>query len=153
MRKCADMLAQKNAECVCCCYDCDKYNSCAMPDKCIFPEPQCVNVVIEESEESEMTDLQVMQNTLPDVIQTITDIARQKKALDEKEKVMKESLREAMERTGIKMFESPDLKFVYVAPTTRTSIDSAKLKKKYPEIAEECSKTSEVSASVRVTLK
>lgn len=149
MRKCADMLAQKNAECVFCCYDCDKYNSCAMPNKCEFPEPQCVGVI----EESEMTDLQVMQNTLPDVIQTITEIARQKKALDEKEKVMKESLREAMERTGIKKFESPDLKFVYVAPTTRISIDSAKLKKKYPEIAEECSKTSEVSASVRVTLK
>lgn len=149
MRKCADMLAQKNAECVFCCYDCDKYNSCAMPNKCEFPEPQCVCVI----EESEMTDLQVMQNTLPDVIQSITEIARQKKALDEKEKVMKESLREAMERTGIKKFESPDLKFVYVAPTTRTSIDSAKLKKKYPEIAEECSKTSEVSASVRVTLK
>ena len=149
MRKCADMIAQKNAECVFCCYDCDKYNSCAMPNKCEVPEPQCVGVI----EESEMTDLQVMQNTLPDVIQAITDITRQKKALDEKEKVMKESLREAMERTGIKKFESPDLKFVYVAPTTRTSIDSAKLKKKYPEIAEECSKTSEVSASVRVTLK
>lgn len=150
MIKCADMLAQKNAECVFCCYDCDKYNSCAMPDKCESPMLSCPGAVIEESE---MTDLQVMQNTLPDVIQTITEIARQKKALDEKEKVMKESLREAMERTGIKKFESPDLKFVYVAPTTRTSIDSAKLKKKYPEIAEECSKTSEVSASVRVTLK
>lgn len=150
MRKCADMLAQKNAECVFCCYDCDKHNSCAMPDKCEFPEPQCKAAV---SEESEMTELQVIQKRLPDVIQIITDIAKQKKALDEKEKVMKESLREVMELTGIKKFESPDLKFVYVAPTTRTSIDSAKLKKKYPEIAEECSKTSEVSASVRVTLK
>lgn len=150
MRKCTDMLAQKNAECVLCCYDCDKYNSCAMQDKCECPEPECKAAI---SEESEMTDLQVMQKTLPDVLQTITDIARQKKALDEKEKVMKEQLREAMEHTGIKKFESPELKFVYVAPTTRTSIDSAKLKKKYPEIAEECSKTSEVSASVRVTLK
>ena len=147
MIKCKEAMG--NADCERCCYFCDKQESCTLPNKCEMPEADCDFVI----EESEMTDLQVMQNTLPDVIQTITEIARQKKALDEKEKVMKESLREAMERTGIKKFESPDLKFVYVAPTTRTSIDSAKLKKKYPEIAEECSKTSEVSASVRVTLK
>jgi hypothetical protein len=41
----------------------------------------------------------------------------------------------------------------YVAPTTRTTIDSTKLKKDHPEIAEQYSKTSNVSASVRVTLK
>lgn len=147
MIKCKDVIGSPTCN-NCCCF-CDKRKSCTLPDRCHEPAEDCDLMI----EESEMTDLQVMQNALPDVIQTITEIVRQKKALDEKEKVMKESLREAMERTGIKKFESPDLKFVYVAPTTRTSIDSAKLKKKYPEIAEECSKTSEVSASVRVTLK
>lgn len=152
MKLCQDAISD-NSECVKCCNACADYDNCTIDSKCDFPEMHCHLAVSEESEESEMTDLQVMQNTLPNAIQTITEIVRQKKALDEKEKVMKESLREAMERTGIKKFESPDLKFVYVASTTRTSIDSAKLKKKYPEIAEECSKTSEVSASVRVTLK
>ena len=42
---------------------------------------------------------------------------------------------------------------MYVAPTTRTTIDSKKLKADHPDIAEAYSKTSNVSASVRITVK
>jgi len=40
-----------------------------------------------------------------------------------------------------------------VAPTTKTSIDSTKLKKEMPEIAEKYSKTSTVSGYVKITLR
>ena len=38
-------------------------------------------------------------------------------------------------------------------PTNATSIDSAKLKKKYPDIASECSKTTAKAGYVKITLK
>ena len=41
----------------------------------------------------------------------------------------------------------------YVKPTTRTSIDSAKLKKEMPEVVEKYSKTSNVKSSIRIKLK
>jgi hypothetical protein len=40
-----------------------------------------------------------------------------------------------------------------VAPTTKTTIDSTKLKKEHPDIAEQYTKVSNVSASVRITVK
>ena len=66
---------------------------------------------------------------------------------------MREKLREAMEKYGVKSFETPEIKFTYVAPTTRTSIDSTKLKKDLPDVAAKYSKTSKVSASVKITVK
>lgn len=58
-----------------------------------------------------------------------------------------------MDEFGIKSFENDILKVTFVEETTRTSIDSAKLKKDYPDIAEKYSKTSKVSASVRISVK
>ena len=42
------------------------------------------------------------------------------------------------------------VKLTYVGPTTRTSIDTKKLKEEEPEIAKKFMKTSEVKASVRI---
>lgn len=98
-------------------------------------------------------DLAYFQSAVPDVIQGITNLMQMKKDLDEQEKQLKQKLLEAMEANNVKSFENEIIKMTYVAPTTRTTIDSTKLKKDHPEIAEQYSKTSNVSASVRVTLK
>lgn len=66
---------------------------------------------------------------------------------------MKQKLLQAMEEHGVKSFENAKVKFMYVAPTTRTTIDSKKLKADHPDIVEAYSKTSNVSASVRITVK
>lgn len=98
-------------------------------------------------------ELAHFESTVPDVIQNITNLMQMKKDLDEQEKQLKQKLLEAMEINNIKSFENEVIKMTYVAPTTRTTIDSIKLKKDHPDIAEQYSKTSNVSASVRVTLK
>ena len=134
-----------NAECQECCFYCEKKETCN--DACFNCEENCEEAVGEE------TELDVMNSAVPDVLKAITDITLQKKKLDEQEKLMKKKLQEAMEQHGIKSFENADVKFLYVAPTTRTTIDSAKLKKDHPDIAEQYSKTSNVSASVRITVK
>ena len=86
-------------------------------------------------------------------IKQITSLMHLKKQLDEQEKELKEQLLKAMEAHGIKSFENDQIKMVYVAPTTKRTIDSARLKEDHPDIVKEYTKTSKVSASVRVTLK
>lgn len=128
-----------------CCHFCEDQGGCV--DACKDDHTKCDELVQEE------TELQVMQSAVPEAIKIITEINIQKKKLDEQEKLMRVKLLEAMETYGIKKFENEHIAFTYVAPTTKTTIDSTKLKKKYPDIAEECSKVSNVSASVRISVK
>lgn len=76
-----------------------------------------------------------------------------KKAIEEQEKEMKAKLYEAMVKFGVDKFESDVLNLTLVKPTNATSIDSTKLKKKYPDIASECSKTTAKAGYVKITLK
>lgn len=68
-------------------------------------------------------------------------------------KELREQLCQAMEKQGIKSWETDCLKVTYVAPIDRISVDSKKLKEKYPVVFNECQKLSKVKANVRVTLK
>lgn len=144
MLKCKIAIESEN-ECQKCCMHCDKRNDCE--DVCGNMEEGCEEAVGEE------TELDVMSSAVPDVLRAITDITVQKKKLEEQEKLMKKKLQEAMEQHGIKSFENEHVKFLYVAPTTKTTIDSKKLKEELPEIAQQYSKVSSVSASVRITVK
>ena len=60
-----------------------------------------------------------------------------------------------MREQNISSWETADKSMLItcVAPTTKTSIDSTKLKKEMPEIAEKYSKTSTVSGYVKITLR
>lgn len=138
MMKCKVAIDDKN-ECTNCCYFCDKKDTC---------NDVCQDIAKVCEEQVEETDLQVIQSAVPDVLKAITDITVQKKKLEEQEKLL-----QAMEEHGVKSFENAKVKFMYVAPTTRTTIDSKKLKADHPDIAEAYSKTFNVSASVRITVK
>lgn len=119
----------------------------------------CAYVGVQESSEGckdailEENQVAVFESKAASVIQAIKDIATQKAALEEQDKKMRKELETAMEQYDVKSFENEFIKVTYVEPTTRTSVDSAKLKKKYPSVFEECSKTSEVKGSVRITVK
>lgn len=98
-------------------------------------------------------EITAFQSAIPRTIKKITSLMTLKKQLDDQEKELKQKLVEAMEIYGVKSFENDMIKMTYVAPTTRSSIDSARLKKDHPDLAEQYTKTSPVSASVRVSLK
>ena len=66
---------------------------------------------------------------------------------------VREGIMEAMEKNGIKQFKNDFVTITYIAPSTRTTIDSALLKKEMPEVATKYSKTSLTKASLRITLK
>ena len=94
-----------------------------------------------------------MQTEAAGIIKSIAALTLQKKQIEEQEKAMRVQLMAAMEKYGVKSFENEDVKFTYVAATTRTTIDSTKLKKDLPDVAAKYSKTSNVSASVKITVK
>ena len=79
----------------------------------------------------------------------------QKKVLemDLKAKEVKEALKESMEKYNIPSYEDNFIKVTYRKPSTRTTVDSKKLKEELPDIYEEYSKTTNVASSVSVEAK
>ena len=101
-------------------------------------------------------DLTVSNTALAELVEVeslIKSIEEQKKAAEAQAQELRAALMQAMEQNGVTSFENESIKITYVAPTTRTAIDSAKLKKELPEIAEKYTKTSNVKPSLRITLK
>ena len=136
----------------CCCLECEEQENCELICGYVvegrFTNPKsCENAVLEGGE------MVAFKEKTLNVIQTIAEIETKKKELDEVNKKMREQLEAAMEQYGIKSFENDLVKITYTEPTTRTSVDSAKLKKNHPDVYAECSKVSEVKGSVRITVK
>lgn len=129
-----------------CCAVCDSKDACdGICGDWDLPECPDAEVINDE--------LVQFQSAVPAAIQLITMVTQQKKELEDREKKLKAELVKAMEAHNIKSFENDLIKLTYVAPTTRSSIDSTKLKKDHPDIAEQYTKVSDVSASVRIALK
>ena len=85
--------------------------------------------------------------------QVIKNLDQQKKEVQAKQEELKKALIQEMEERNLKTFEKNGVKITYVAPGTRITLDSKGIKEKYPNIYKEFSKTSETSASLRITMK
>lgn len=136
-----------------CCVSCIEKNTCKTVCELVKPE-DTEDVIKEECElAEEPKEIITLEKNYPTLVEAITDLSVRKKEIEEEEKQMKEMLITAMEACHLKSWDNNLIKITYVAPTTRTSIDSTRLKKEKPDIAKEYSKTSSVSASVRITVK
>lgn len=129
-----------------CCHECF-VRDCN--DRCNEDVKRCGKAITEEA----TTDLTLFQSNAMAIMQEIADLDRMKKQLEAKDKVVRQELQEAMDKYGIKKFENDILKVTYVEPTTRTTIDSKKLKEELPAIAEKYTKTTMVKGSVRIDVK
>ena len=131
-----------------CCVSCDQKETCL--DACDLDPEDCKYAVNVE----EKTELQVMQEVLPDKLQEVTDLMIQMKKAEAQITKIKEALLKAMEDNGIKKFENEKLTFTYVAPTTRKTFDKKAFEKAHPEIdLGQFDKVSNVKASVRIAVK
>ncbi|MCI6278086.1 MAG: hypothetical protein MR639_15415 [Clostridium sp.] len=83
----------------------------------------------------------------------LQELEIQSKAIKEESDKLKTNLLEAMEQHGISKWDNDVMTITYVAATTRTSVDSTKLKKELPEVFKEYTKTSNVKSSIRIKLK
>lgn len=85
--------------------------------------------------------------------QELKSLDDRKKELEQTESELKKMLIEKMEETGVKSIDNDYFKITYIAPSTRETLDAAKLKKEVPEVASQYVKTTAIKASVRITLK
>ena len=83
----------------------------------------------------------------------IANLQNKQKELQTKNEEIKEQIKTSMEENDIKKFENDYISITYVAPTTRTTVDSKLLKEKYEDIYKECSKVSDVKSSIRIKIK
>jgi hypothetical protein len=96
----------------------------------------------------------VTDDTLAMLVQLkyeMDELDTQKKEIENRSNLIIETVKGLMRDKGIKCFENDLIKLTYVAPTTRETIDTKKLKADLPEIAAKYIKTSEIKDSVRIT--
>ena len=129
-----------------CCHECPEFGKCDR--QCDGTPGECEQATFDEN-----AGLIAFQDSQHAVMQQVCDIVTAKKKLDEQEKALKEQLRLAMEKFGVKKFESDLLTITYIGETTAVSVDTTQLKKLHPDIVEECSKTSVKSAYIKIETK
>lgn len=128
-----------------CCAECPHGADCE--SKCELNPQECADAVFEGE------SLEVFQDKARAVIQKIGLLVTQKAEIEAQEKAMREQLQQAMETHGIKKFDNDLIKITYVEASTRTSVDSKKLKAQQPDIYAKFSNTSPVKAFVKIELK
>jgi putative phage-type endonuclease len=110
-------------------------------------------------ENPEMTESEFMsigQNELTIVANQVEKMElqlSQYKQLESQYKEMKAKLYDLMEQYDVKKWETDTVIITRILPSTRESLDSTKLKKDHPELAEQYKKISKVAGSVRIKLK
>lgn len=72
------------------------------------------------------------------------------KSLEKEAKTLRDELLDLMEKTAMKKIETGNVIVTYVAPTSRTSIDSKRLQAEMPEIFEQYKKLTTTRGSVRI---
>lgn len=73
--------------------------------------------------------------------------------LDRQEGELKTAIMSEMEDSKLDVFENEEIRIKYIAPVIKETLDTYKIKKEYPEIAENCRKQVEQKATWKITLK
>lgn len=100
-------------------------------------------------------DLGVSEEELEDLTELMQEIKVKKeelKVLEDKVGKIQDILYDTMGKEGVKTVDRGKLKITYVAPSTRVSVDSKKLKEKEPEIYKKYVNTTTVAGSIKITL-
>ena len=145
MIKCKQAMESSACGKVCCCLECEEKETCKVV--CSELSADCEDAFAEE------TALATMQTEAAAVITAIANLSVQKKQIEEQEKKMKEQLKAAMEKYGVKAFENEVVKFTYVAPTVENRLDSTALKKDLPDVAAKYTKQNPKAGYVKITVK
>lgn len=87
-----------------------------------------------------------------EIVNKIIEFNKAKKEMEYQEKLLKDGLMEAMNNLGIKRFIINGLSATIKDGSSRTTIDSKRLKEECPDIYEAYSKTSEVKSSITLSV-
>lgn len=87
-----------------------------------------------------------------EIIKKIIEFNKAKKEMEYQEKLLKDGLMKAMQEVGKTNFATNGLSATIKSGSTRTTVDSTRLKTECPDIYEAYSKTSEVKPSIVLTI-
>ena len=94
------------------------------------------------------------ENELPIAIQNrIVDIEKKIIELKQAENILKEALRDEMEKRGIKKIDTPKVTITYVEPTTKETFDTKSFKESHKDLYDEYAKISDVKGYVKIGVK
>jgi len=127
-----------------CCYECKEKDKCEWV--CMASPKTCGDSVFLGE------DLEIFTAATAGAINVIKVLMIQKDSIEKQEKEMREALKKSMEEHNVKSYADDTIEITYIEETTRETIDSKRLKIKYPQIADECTKVSSVKPSVRIKL-
>lgn len=151
MIKCGQVLESGKSECgkdICCC-ECEDAKICEFVCDTFVEDAdgQCFDAVIisEELVPFERKHLALIQETIKTELEDA--------AIKKKKETLREAWKNAMEEYNVKSCAMNNLKVTYVAETQQSSIDTAKLKKERPDIAQEYTKVTNKKAYVKVEVK
>lgn len=145
--KCKNKCPNSGLDYYSCCYSCEQVERCG--DACHNPLTDCDDVII-ENEEAGLMALQLTSGAM------ILDLQRailEKKNLEAIESEYKEQIKEAMEKFNVDSYNGENLNIAYVKQSTTKRIDSAELKRAYPEIADKCMKDVARKSYIKVVIK
>lgn len=94
-----------------------------------------------------------MNEELENALLDLMSIKKQQQELEEREKAIKDMMLPQMKNLDLKKVENEVIRVVYKPASSRESIDSARLKKDFPDIANQVRKVSEVKESLQITMK
>lgn len=102
------------------------------------------------------TELEPIEEALPATLKDAEDeiikIETQLKQMEERKKELKEGLYNLMAEHNVKKWQSERIQIVRKLDSTRESIDTAKVKKMYPDVYKECLKVSKVKGSITINV-
>ena len=109
-------------------------------------------------EETPKQEIQIVENQLilaKNLQNKIVEFEKQKKAIEDAEKILKEQLEQVMGENGIFSYETNDKKIkISYTPSTITQIfDSKQLYEEQPDIYRKYLKDASRKASVRITVR
>ena len=99
------------------------------------------------------TELNDIQQSAVNVQKTILFYKKQIEELEKQQSEYNSAILTAMRENNVKSLECGNITFTRVAESTRSSIDSKKLKAEMPEIAEKYTKQTKIGESLRITIK
>lgn len=106
---------------------------------------------VEASTEIESIE-EALPATLKDAEDEIIKIETKLKQIEERKKELKEGLYELMVQHNVKKWQSEKLQIIRKLESTRESVDTAKVKKQYPEVYADCLKVSKVKGSITINV-
>ena len=106
---------------------------------------------VEASTEIEPIE-EALPATLKDAEDEIIKIETKLKQMEERKKELKDGLYELMVQHNVKKWQSERLQIIRKLESTRESVDTAKVKKQYPEVYADCLKVSKVKGSITINI-